>query len=343
MNIFTDQAIKKLFCEILLSVLIFTVFSAVSLSFENAAPLIFTAALCMAGAIVLFCYVFFCRQQAILERAAAKIIECSRTNTSARIACDDEGCLNRLFHEINSLAAILHAHVQKELRAKQFLKNTISDISHQLKTPLAALNIYNGILQDDTTDAEERRQFLSLSEQELDRIETLVQNLLKITKLDAGTVVIDKKEEQLYQLLEDIKAHFSFRAKQEHKQIVLTGNTDVTLLCDRTWLTQAIENIVKNALDHTSSGGRIQITCKNLTSLIQITISDNGSGIHPQDLHHIFKRFYRSRFSKDTQGIGLGLALAKSVIEAHSGSIEADSKPGIGAVFTINFLIPTKL
>ncbi|KAI4448489.1 hypothetical protein C823_003009 [Eubacterium plexicaudatum ASF492] len=150
-----------------------------------------------------------------------------------------------MFHEVNSLAAILHAHVQKELRAKQFLKNTISDISHQLKTPLAALNIYNGILQDDATDAAERRQFLSLSEQELDRIETLVQNLLKITKLDAGTVVIDKKEEPLYQLLEDMKAHFSFRAKQEHKQIVLTGNTDVTLLCDRTWLTQAIENIVK--------------------------------------------------------------------------------------------------
>ncbi len=104
---------------------------------------------------------------------------------------------------------------------------------------------------------------------------------------------------------------------------------------------EAVRNIVKNALDHTKHGDTVKISWRQSASL-QITVEDSGSGIHPEDLHHIFKRFYRSRYSKDTQGIGLGLPLAKSIVEAHNGTIEADSLPGSGAVFTIN-LIPTKL
>jgi hypothetical protein len=87
----------------------------------------------------------------------------------------------------------------------------------------------------------------------------------------------------------------------------------------------------------------IRIEWRAFTSIVQITVKDNGSGIHPEDLHHIFKRFYRSRFSKDTQGIGLGLSLANAIVEAHNGTIEADSTLGSGTSFTMNFLIPTKL
>ena len=106
---------------------------------------------------------------------------------------------------------------------------------------------------------------------------------------------------------------------------------------------EAISNLVKNALDHTEKGGIIRIEWRAFTSIVQITVKDNGSGIHSEDLHHIFKRFYRSRFSKDTQGIGLGLSLAKAIIEAHNGTIEVDSTLGVGTSFTINFLNPTKL
>lgn len=108
----------------------------------------------------------------------------------------------------------------------------------------------------------------------------------------------------------------------------MSGPDDVTFLCDRDWLTEAIDNIVKNALDHTGEGDVIRIEWKALSSAVQIVIKDNGCGIHPEDLHHIFKRFYRSRFSKDKQGIGLGLPLAKAIVEAHSGTIEVDSELG---------------
>ena len=262
---------------------------------------------------------------------------------NARIVCDNEGELYRLFHSINSLAAVLNAHADNELREKEFLKNTISDISHQLKTPLAALNIYNGLLQDEDIEVSSVKEFANLSEQELDRIEVLVQNLLKITKLDAGSIAFEKEIENVADMMQDLELHFAYRAKQEQKEIVLSGADDISLFCDRDWLGEAIGNIVKNALDHTGKGDTIYIKWTALPSAVQITIKDNGCGIHPEDLHHIFKRFYRSRFSKDTQGIGLGLPLAKAIIEAHGGLIEVESELGIGTSFIMNFPIPTKL
>ncbi|SHK39623.1 Histidine kinase-, DNA gyrase B-, and HSP90-like ATPase [Hespellia stercorisuis DSM 15480] len=174
-------------------------------------------------------------------------------------------------------------------------------------------------------------------------METLVQNLLKITKLDAGTIVIDKQAESVDEMIASVREHFLFRAEQEGKEICLNGEDTITLLCDRDWLMEAVDNIVKNALDHTEKGNKIQITWKQSAAIVQIVIKDNGRGIHPEDINHIFKRFYRSRFSKDTQGIGLGLPLAKAIIEEHNGTIEVDSELGVGTTFTINFLIPTKL
>ena len=248
-----------------------------------------------------------------------------------------------MFHTVNSLAAVLNAHADNELREKEFLKNTISDISHQLKTPLAALNIYNGLLQDGDMELSAVKEFADLSEQELDRIETLVQNLLKITKLDAGAIVLEKATENVADMMRDIELHFAYRARQEKKKIILSGSDYLSLFCDRDWLSEAIDNIVKNAFDHTESGATIHVAWKELPSGVQIVITDNGCGIHPEDIHHIFKRFYRSRFSKDKQGIGLGLPLAKAIVEAHNGTIEVDSELDIGTTFTMNFLIPTKL
>lgn len=278
-----------------------------------------------------------------MEQAVSQINGYLDGNCNARIECDDEGELYRLFHAVNSLAAVLNAHADNRLREKEFLKNTISDISHQLKTPLAALNIYNGLLQDEDVDPSLVKEFADLSEQELDRIETLVQNLLKITKLDAGSIMIEKETENVADMMGDIELHFAYRARQEQKEILLSGSDKVILFCDRDWLSEAIGNIVKNALDHTEKGDKIHIEWRALPSVVQIVVKDNGCGIHPEDLHHIFKRFYRSRFSRDRQGIGLGLPLAKAIIEAHDGSIEVDSEPGRGTVFTMNFLIPTKL
>ena len=295
------------------------------------------------GAILAVGCSYFKKQNQVMEQAVSQIHAYLDGNHNARIECDDEGELYRLFHTVNSLAAVLNAHADNELREKEFLKNTISDISHQLKTPLAALNIYNGLLQDGDMELSAVKEFADLSEQELDRIETLVQNLLKITKLDAGAIVLEKTTENVADMMRDIELHFAYRARQEKKEIILSGSDHLSLFCDRDWLNEAIDNIVKNAFDHTESGATIRVAWNELPSGVQIVITDNGCGIHPEDIHHIFKRFYRSRFSKDKQGIGLGLPLAKAIVEAHNGTIEVDSELGIGTTFTMNFLIPTKL
>lgn len=340
MKIFINKKIKSLFCAILICVMVFVLIFGLLMFFEvkNAAIYVFVCAVSLFLAILIDLYRYFTEQNKIIESAETQITEYISGNQTSRIECDDEGELYKLFHKVNSLVSILNAHAENELKSKEFLKNTISDISHQLKTPLAALNIYNGIMQSEAAGSPEIREFANLTEQELDRIEILVQNLLKITKLDAGTIVIDKTLKNVSEMMKEIKKHFSFRAEQEGKQISLRGDENISLLCDSDWLIQAMDNIVKNALDHTEAGGIIQIEYKQFASVIQIIIKDNGSGIHPEDLHHIFKRFYRSRFSKDIQGIGLGLPLAKAIIEAHNGTIEVDSELGRGTAFTINFL-----
>lgn len=281
-------------------------------------------------------------QEQSMENAAHQIAEYILDRWKGGIECSEEGAMYRLFHEVNSLVTMADAHADSERRAKEFLRRTISDISHQLKTPIAALNIYNGILQQETADAATVREFTSLSEQELDRIESLVQSLLKMARLDAGAITLERSPENVFDLLEHIKRQYSFRAEQEGKEIVLEGDEQTAFSCDRTWLAEAIGNLVKNALDHTAQGDRILVRWQQSPCLTQITVEDTGSGIHSEDLYHIFKRFYRSRFSKDTQGVGLGLPLAKSIVEAHQGSIEVHSKLGQGTAFTINFPIMTK-
>ena len=345
MKIFVNRKIKTLFCSVLLAIAVFSLISAAcaGLGLKNAAFCVLLSSAGMGLLVFTAMYLYFREQSKIMESAILQIRDYISGDRDARIECDDEGELYRLFQEVNSLVSILNAHAENEGRSKKFMKDTISDISHQLKTPLAALNIYNGLLQDEVVSPSEVKEFADLSEQELDRIETLVQNLLKITRLDAGSVVLEKKNENVAEMVQDIARQYHYRAEQEQKKLVLSGSEAVTLWCDRDWMQEAVDNLVKNALDHTKSGDTIQVEWNALPSMVQIKVRDNGSGIHPEDLYHIFKRFYRSRFSQDTQGIGLGLPLAKAVVEAHHGTIEVDSELGKGTTFTLNFPIPTKL
>ena len=308
----------------------------------NLLTLLLFCALCGTGAALGMAVRRLRLQEQSMENAAARIREYLLDRRKGGIECNEEGAMYHLFHEVNSLVAIADARAGSERQAKEFLRDTISDISHQLKTPIAALNIYNGILQQEAEDAAAVQKFTALSEQELDRIESLVQSLLKMARLDAGVITLEQLPENLSELLEHIRGQYSFRAEQEGKELVLEGDEQAVLTCDRVWLTEAIGNLVKNALDHTAQGDHILVRWQQSPCLTTISVEDTGCGIHPEDLFHIFKRFYRSRFSKDTRGIGLGLSLAKSIIEAHQGSIEVHSELGHGTTFTINFAIMTK-
>ena len=345
MKIFQNKAIRQLYAVIAGIMAAFLLLSQVIiwlLAERLSLPLLLLSLLASCG-IMGICFRYFRDQNEVMEDAVSAIHAFLDGNNNARIACDEEGELYKLFHSVNTLAAVLNAHAEQAFQTREFLKDTISDISHQLKTPLTALNIYNGLLQDEAEGIPAVKELTDLSERELDRIETLVQNLLKITKLDAGAIVIEKAPENVAEIMKDIELHFAYRAEQEHKEITLSGSDADMLLCDRDWMIEAVGNLVKNALDHTSAGGRIQMEWKQAAGLTRITVRDDGSGIHPEDIHHIFKRFYRSRFSQNTQGIGLGLPLTKAIIEAHDGNLTVDSIWGQGSTFIISIPNLTEL
>ncbi len=337
MKIFTDKNAKRLIITNIIIMIIFQ--AAVFMLCRRFSLGLFMLSLgeiiCVTASFMLYVK----RQNAVIEEAAEKIRLYLAGNKDERIDCNDEGEMNKLFHAVNNMAAVLSAHAEKENGARVFLKDTISDISHQLKTPLSALNVYNALLQEEAGENASVREFAEASEKELDRIEELVQKLLKITRLDAGAVVFEKREENVGEMMNDIALHFAYRAKLEEKELKLSGDENISLICDKGWMEEALGNIIKNAFDHTGRGGKILILWRKYAGIVQITIKDDGCGIHPEDLHHIFKRFYRSRFSKDTRGVGLGLPLAKTIIEEHKGSVEVDSELGKGTIFTVKFLV----
>lgn len=289
------------------------------------------------GSIFSFVLLYLKKQHKTINGAEASIREFLDGNTMCRIESEETGEWYSLFHEINELSSILSSHAESERRTKEFLQDIISDISHQLKTPLSALKMYNEIIGSNDTDKEAAEHFLQKSSREIKRIEDVVYTLLKLARLDAGIIQMQKAPENIEVLMRDVLERFELWAERENKTITLSGNADTILYCDVLWITEAVGNIVKNALEHTACGGHIAVRWQQTPLQTQIVIEDDGKGIHPEDLYHIFKRFYRSRFSKDTHGTGLGLSLAKTIVESHGGTICVTSEANIGTAFTLDF------
>ena len=345
MKIFSNQDAKLLAKSVfgISSALVIILQIIILLQYKSFSLGIFLTSLFFSYLIFLVIYKYLMKECEIEEDAEKKIKAFIDGDMEARIFCDKDGQIYSLFHSVNSLSAILNSRAVNEAQEKEFFRNTISDISHQLKTPLAALNIYNGLISDEANELPNIKDLCIASERELDRVDTLIQNLLKITRLDAGMILMEKTNEDIENMLKDIELHFKYRAQQEGKSLKLSGKNNLNFLCDRDWIIEAISNIIKNALDHTEKGNNIKVEWEEFATMVQIKVSDNGKGIHPEDIKHIFKRFYRSRFSNDSNGIGLGLPLAKSIIEAHDGTIEVFSELGKGTTFVLNFFITTKL
>lgn len=289
------------------------------------------------GTIYLLLFSYLRRQHKTIQKAENSIRDFLDGNTMSRIESAETGDWYSLFHKINELSSILSAHAENERQTKEFLQDIISDVSHQIKTPLSALKMYQEIIDNRRSDTEAISSFSGKSLREIKRIEDVVYTLLKLAQLDAGIIQMKKTHENISALMQDVLERFEILAERESKTITLSGEADVTLFCDALWISEALGNLVKNALEHTTAGGQISIRWKQNALMTQIVIEDNGTGVHPEDLYNIFKRFYRSRFSQNTHGIGLGLPLAKTIVEIHGGTISVTSKLDVGTVFTLNF------
>ena len=281
---------------------------------------------------------FLYRREKLYRKSENIIKDYIDGNYTVHLPQSNEGNIYQLLASVDQLATMLQAKNDTEQKTKEFLKNTISDISHQLKTPLSALMMYQEIIENEPDNPETVKEFSFKIGTALKRIEQLIQSMLKITRIDAGSIYFEKSNYSIPNILNHAINELTTRANNEKKEIVINGDLEQMLYCDIEWTGEAIGNIVKNALDHTDAGGKITISCERTPTMIRIFITDNGHGIAGEDIHHIFKRFYRSKNTSDSQGIGLGLPLAKAIVEGQGGILTVQSEPLQGTTFTLSFL-----
>ena len=290
---------------------------------------------------------FLKRREALYEQATCVLSRFAEGDFSRHLPRGGTGALYRLFSAADQLSRAAQVRGEAERAAKEALKNAVSDISHQLKTPLAALSMYMEILQEEPERTETVREFSAKALQSLERMQRLIGLLLKIMRLDAGSVRFEPEDCPVSELVREAVEELTTRAKQEGKQLIVEGDPKERVRCDPAWTAEALSNLVKNALDHTEGGGTVRISWTRSPGLLRLLVEDDGCGIPPEDLPHIFKRFYRSgrdRAARSLQGVGLGLPLAKAVVEGQGGVLSVNSSPGADnssggrTIFSISFL-----
>lgn len=245
-----------------------------------------------------------------------------------------EGELGILQSEIRKMTVRLREQSSSLKKDKLYLADSIADISHQIRTPLTSVNLLVSLLSEDGITAEKRLKLTREAYEHLSRIDRLITTLLKISKLDAGTVTFKKEEISLEELIS--KSVSPLLVPIELRSQKLTVQADGSFCGDVLWTCEAIGNVVKNCTEHTGDGGEIKITAGENTLYSEIIIEDNGKGIDEEDLPHIFDRFYKGKNS-DEKSFGIGLNLARMIITSQNGTVKAQNGEKSGAVFTIRF------
>lgn len=245
-----------------------------------------------------------------------------------------EGELSILKNNLYKVMILLRTASEDAKKDKLYLADSLADISHQLKTPLTSMMIITEVLQDEK-DEEKRAGFIRIIEEQLEKMKWLITTLLKLSKLDADTADFNMKSLNCADIID--RSINPFLVQAEIRKIKISKHVNPFIFTgDENWSVEALENIIKNCLEHTSDGGTLNINTNSTTIYNEIEISDNGSGIAKEDLPHIFERFYHGKNSA-AESVGIGLALSKAVFSKENANIDVKSKEGIGTKFTIRF------
>lgn len=314
---------------------LFPYVSGVSTKNTYSIILIFTLITIILFMLNYFQYSFFYGRIRRLTYAAKKVVE---GEYDIAINENREGDFSKLAVSFNSMRQVIRNNLGDLRHEKQFLVDLLSDISHQLKTPLSSVILYNDIMVNKELSAKQRETFLLNNQSQLEKMNWLIKNMLKLAKLDAKAIEITKENQSLNETIQDSIDALESKALEAQVKIIFHEKEEVSFEHDRLWLEEALINIVKNAIEHTPKAGTINLNLMENPLYTRVIIEDTGEGIAEGDLPNIFKRFYKAKTSKKSESIGIGLALAKSIIEAHNGMIEVQSKVDIGTKFILTFL-----
>lgn len=259
-------------------------------------------------------------------------------NYTLKIEENNNSELSRLRNELYKTTVLLKETAELSVKEKENLSTAIADISHQLKTPLTSIRIMLDNIQDDPDmEKEVREDFLMEISKQIDWISSLVISLLKIAKFDAGTIKMENEEIHVQKLIDSVIGNLAILIELKEIEIITKIDEKAMFVADYKWQQEALTNILKNAIEHSNQKSKIYIEVENTSVFLKIKIRDEGQGISKIDQKHIFERFYKAKNSSENS-IGIGLALAKTIIEKNNGYVNVDSEVGKGTTFEIKYL-----
>lgn len=288
--------------------------------------------------IVIIFIIYNQRKDRKIKEITEYIEEINRKNYTLKIQNNTEDELSILQNELYKITIMLKEQAENSQNDKINLKNSLADISHQLKTPLTSIQIMlDNIVDDENMSAEVRNDFIKDIRNEMLNISVLVNTILKLSKLDTNTIVFNKKKEKLNEIIEECKKNLLPICDLKNVTIEVDAKEDIYIECDKAWHKEAITNILKNCVEHSKLNQKVIVKLEKNKIYNKVTIKDFGEGISEKDLPHIFERFYKGE-NAGNGSIGIGLALAKAIIEKENGYISVTSKKGEGTEFVIKYM-----
>ena len=248
----------------------------------------------------------------------------------------EEGDLSILQNEIANTTQQLKFQADHLNQDKHFLAQVMADISHQLRTPVTSIRINLSLLKDPSLTEEKRKHLLNEISQSVNRIQHLIEELLKLSRLDAGATIMKKEDLSVKELMNQSMDTLAVPLDVKNVHVITTIDDSAVINADRYWTCEAFSNIIKNCMEHVQEGGTITINASETPLFTSIIIKDNGEGFDPEDIPRIFERFYKGK-NASPSSIGIGLALAKTIIHQQNGTIQASNNPEGGACFSIRF------
>jgi len=271
-----------------------------------------------------------------LRSLTAAAGQMSSGDLSIRAAARGKDEIGQLARQFNQMAERLESSFAELAAERDSLRRFIADASHELRTPVTALKNFNELLQGAAADdPAARAEFLAESQTQLDRLEWITHNLLDLSRLEAGLIGLDVARHDAEELIRTAAAAFKTLAQEKNVTLsVQEPSSPLAVHCDRARIELALSNLLDNALKFTPAGGQVEIGIEQAAQNVRLWVQDSGPGIAPADRERIFERFYRGRDSR-VEGIGLGLAIVRSIVQAHGGQVMVEGEPGAGSRFVI--------
>ncbi len=277
-------------------------------------------------------------QEKELKEINEYIKEVNNKNYSLKIEDNKDGELSRLRNELYKTTVILREAAENSEEEKEKLSIAIADISHQLKTPLTSIRIMLDNISDNPDMPQEiREDFIQDISKQVEHMSSLVISLLKIAKFDAGTIKMENEEIDAKKLIDSVINNLAILIEIKEIEVITKIDEKAIFIADYKWQQEALTNILKNAIEHSQPKSNIYIIVENTSIFLKIKIKDEGQGIEQKDLKHIFERFYKAKNCNE-DSIGIGLSLAKTIIEQNNGYIKATSEVGKGTLFEIKYI-----